>query len=218
MFAVANAGITNDLAYTNLSQYLNIPNFIDYMLINFYGANTDWRGAQLECGAASRAGVGLSLFFVGCGVDVRHRQRREHGSHWLKRAARPARFTRDCARIRSLSCSSVITPRNISFNNGPLTPGPAQARWKQRAAEIDRAIVSETARWVPGNTRDTWLNAESYVLSWFPQRAATFSINSATPACIHNSTRRCSRLRRIGAARFFSRAYKRKPFGRDLLH
>ncbi|HXJ71596.1 MAG TPA: chitobiase/beta-hexosaminidase C-terminal domain-containing protein, partial [Candidatus Dormibacteraeota bacterium] len=42
MFGIANGGITNDVAYTNLSQYLNIPNFIDYMLMNFYGANTDW--------------------------------------------------------------------------------------------------------------------------------------------------------------------------------
>jgi hypothetical protein len=45
MFAIADAGITNDLAYTNLSQYLNIPNFIDYMLMNFYAANTGLAGS-----------------------------------------------------------------------------------------------------------------------------------------------------------------------------
>ena len=42
MFGIANAGITNDVAYTNLAQYLNIPNFIDYMTMNFYAANGDW--------------------------------------------------------------------------------------------------------------------------------------------------------------------------------
>jgi hypothetical protein len=40
----------------------------------------------------------------------------------------------------------------------------------QRATEIDRAIIGETARWGAGNTRQTWLNAQAAVRSWFPQR------------------------------------------------
>src|SRR5262249_16893398 len=58
------------------------------------------------------------------------------------------------------------------FNNGALTPGPAQSRWSTRQAEIDRAIICESARWGAGNTYQTWQTAETGVLAWFPQRTS----------------------------------------------
>jgi|GEM_PF-2237042 len=40
--AIANAGVADQAGYDALSQYLDIPNLIDYMMLNFYGGNLDW--------------------------------------------------------------------------------------------------------------------------------------------------------------------------------
>ena len=171
MFGLANAGVTNDTAYTNLSQYLNIPNFIDYMLMNFYAANTDWPGHNWN--AVRRRVPGAGFHFVswdaewtfGIGSDVNTDRTGESGGS-------PGTLY---ARLRAHPEFVVQFGDHAQkhlFNNGLLTPAPVQARWQKRSTEIDRAIVTETARWVPGVTRANWVSAESYVFSWFPQRTA----------------------------------------------
>ena len=42
MFEVASAGIASDEQYELLQTYLDVPGFIDYVLVNFYAANEDW--------------------------------------------------------------------------------------------------------------------------------------------------------------------------------
>ncbi|MCL1909972.1 MAG: CotH kinase family protein, partial [Kiritimatiellaeota bacterium] len=63
--------------------------------------------------------------------------------------------------------------RSFLYDDGPLTPENARARFRSRMDEIDSAIVAESARW--GNdgwlNRNQWLNACGYVLNDFiPQR------------------------------------------------
>jgi len=152
MFAVANAGITSDLAYTNLSQYLDVPNFIDYMLMNFYSANGDWPWHNWN--AARRRVPGATFHFfswdaewtfgIGNGVtaDLTGTSSGSPGVLYAKLRAHPE-FNRQFGDHVQQHC----------FNGGALTPAPAEARWSQRQAEIDRAIVGESARWGIGNTR-----------------------------------------------------------------
>jgi len=169
MFSVADAGITSDAAYTNLSRYLNIPNFIDYMLMNFYAANTDWPGHNWNAAGHTN---GLWHFFswdaewtFGIGNDVNtDRTGLSDGSPGRLYAALRAHpeFRREFG----------DRAQKYLFNGGALTPGPSQARWQQRADEINRAIVAELARWVWGTTHATWENAEASALGWFPQRTS----------------------------------------------
>ena len=58
------------------------------------------------------------------------------------------------------------------FNNGVLTPATALAMFNARTAEIDRAVVAESARWGDSKTatpltRDNWLNACNNVRGGF---------------------------------------------------
>ena len=39
---LANAGLSTPQQYAAIQQYLDVPNLIDYMLLNFYGGNQDW--------------------------------------------------------------------------------------------------------------------------------------------------------------------------------
>ena len=86
------------------------------------------------------------------------------------------------------------------FGDGAMTPANAQARFRSRMAEIDSAVVAESARWGHGRTRTGhWLPAcnavvDSYLAQrrdilvghlrnrgWFPSLAAPLlSTNSAT--------------------------------------
>src|SRR5690606_14418966 len=63
------------------------------------------------------------------------------------------------------------------FNDGRLTPNEVAAQFALRAAEIDKSIVAESARWgdakrEPPYTRDVeWANELSWVMNTFiPQR------------------------------------------------
>jgi hypothetical protein len=58
------------------------------------------------------------------------------------------------------------------FNNGPMTIAGAQNLFAARAAQIDSAIIAESARWgdaqtSPALTKDTWLNTIDYVLNTY---------------------------------------------------
>jgi hypothetical protein len=57
------------------------------------------------------------------------------------------------------------------YGDGALTPGNAKARVQSRMAEIDLAIIGESARWGRGRTRDaTWVPAANAVLAYLDQR------------------------------------------------
>ncbi len=171
MFSLAQAGITNDIAYTNLSQYLNVPNFIDYLLMNFYAANTDWPGHNWNAARRRVPGAGFHFFSwdaewsFGIGSDI-NTDRTGIGDGSPGQLFAALRVHPEFRRQFGDHAQRHL------FNGGALTPAAAQARWAKRQTEIERAIIPEIARWVPGVTPATWQAAEASVLSWFPQRTA----------------------------------------------
>lgn len=171
MFAIAGAGITNDVAYTNLSQYLNIPNFINYMLMNFYAATTDWPWHNWNAARRRAPGAGFHFFSwdaewsFGIGNDV-NTDRTGLGAG----DGSPGRLYAALRAHPEFRRQFGDHAQKYLFHGGALTPGPTRERWTKRAAEIDRAIIPESARWGAGYTHQTWLGAQSSVLAWFPQR------------------------------------------------
>jgi len=173
MFAIAGAGITNDVAYTNISRYLNIPNFIDYMMFNFYAVNSDWPWHNWNAARRRVPGAGFHFFSwdaewtfgIGGGVSTDRTPETGGSPGRLYTALRAhPEFRREFGDHVQKHC----------FDGGALTPGPGDARWAVRAAEIERAVVGESARWGNGYTLETWRSAESAVRAWFPQRTAIF--------------------------------------------
>ncbi|HUR47514.1 MAG TPA: lamin tail domain-containing protein, partial [Candidatus Saccharimonadales bacterium] len=171
MFAIANAGITNDLAYTNLNQYLDIPDFIDYMLLNFYAANTDWPGHNWNAARRRVPGAGYRFFTwdaewtLGIGADV-NGNRTTVGVN----DGSPGRLYANLRLHPEFLRQFGDHVQKHCFNGGVLTPASTDARWMKRAAELDRAIVGESARWGFGYDRQTWLTAQAAIRSYFAQR------------------------------------------------
>jgi hypothetical protein len=173
LLGLAGVPITSDAAYTNISQYLNIPNFIDYMMFNFYAVNADWPWHNWNAGRRRVPGAGFHFFSwdaewtFGIGGSVGTDRTPETGGS-------PGRLYAALRAHPEFRQQFGDHAQKHCFNGGALTPAAGDARWGKRAAEIERAIVGESARWGNGYTLETWRSAESSVRSWFPQRTAIF--------------------------------------------
>jgi hypothetical protein len=175
MFAIANAGITNDAAYTAIQQYLDIPSFVDYMLINLYAGNTDWPWHNWTAIRRRLPGAGFEFL----SWDAEWTLSDVNGNVVGVNTGAPGilyNALRAHPEFRQLFADRV---QQHFFNGGALTPAQVEARWLKRATEIDRAIVGESARWgdyrqQPAFTRNLqWLSEQNRLRSqYFPQRTA----------------------------------------------
>ncbi|TWT78239.1 CotH protein [Posidoniimonas polymericola] len=127
--------------------YLDIDNYIDYLLVNFYGGNVDWPHrnwyAVRERGADSTgfkfvswdAESTMNLF--GSNVNTNRLGVNEE-------AALPYSFLRNNEEFRLRFADHV---HRALFNDGALTTANTIARYESVLAEMDQAIVAESARW-----------------------------------------------------------------------
>ncbi|MDB4301844.1 CotH kinase family protein, partial [Akkermansiaceae bacterium] len=172
------SGVVNSGDWAKIQQVINIDNYIDYQLVNRYGANQDlktsgnWRAAG---GGAFPSGMP------------------EQMSPWDL-------FAWDSERtLESQTASSVpLDPMGVRgtlesnseyqvrladrvqkhfYGNGALTPAQTEARWEKYASDIDRAIIAESARWgdhrrATPYTRDAeWLTEQTRLYTdYFPVR------------------------------------------------
>jgi hypothetical protein len=174
MLGLADAGLSTDTAYTNISRYLNIPNFIDYMLMNFYVANVDWPFHNWTAARRRLPGAGFHFFswdaewVLGVGSDPTT-DRTGIGSG----DGSPGRLYNGLRMHPEFRLQFADRAQKHCFNGGALSPTATDARWAKVSSELDRGIVGETARWGAGYTRAEWLSADAQVRSWFSQRTAT---------------------------------------------
>ena len=180
-FCARPGGINSEAAYSNVVYNLDVPTFIDYMLMNFYGANQDWADHNYWTTGSPSHGVPFHYFSY------------DAEEMFLN-------ITNDLTGLPSIGSPGIIYnalrqwppfvrlfgdhAQKLLFNGGALTPDRAAARWMKRAHEINLAIISESARWGyfqppwvsgPVMTQDTWLAEQTNLLAnWFPQRTDIF--------------------------------------------
>ncbi len=145
MFTIAGGGLAGDAQYQLLQEYLDVPDFIDYMIANFYIGNDDW--AHQNWYATRNA------------VDPAGRWRYHS---WDAEKGMQGRFdnvtgkdndggpTRLHQRLTANAEYRMLFADRLHrhfFNDGVLTVENARALYRARADEIDRAIVGESARW-----------------------------------------------------------------------
>jgi len=175
MFSVANAGLASDAQYATIQQYLDVPNFIDYMITNYYIGNTDWAHQNWY---ATRNRVDPAGRWRYHTWDAEHVMetldedctgKDDSGgpTHLHRRLAEDAEY-------RLLFADHIY---GHLFNDGILTPAGAAALYQIRLDEVDRAVVGESARWgdnqeTTPRTRDVdWVRERDSLLNtYFPQR------------------------------------------------
>jgi hypothetical protein len=175
LVALAEAGITHETAYSNVCYYLDVPTFIDYLLINFYGANADWLGGNWWTVGSVTHGVPFHYFSWDA---ERALVSGTNDLPWIDPGCSVGLFylsLREYPEFRRLFGDHA---QRLLFNGGALTPERCAGRWMQRAQEIDLAIIAESARWGGTNatnggviTHADWLQEQNFLLTnWFPQR------------------------------------------------
>ncbi len=173
----AAADLSQTANYQAVTEYLDIPDFIDYMAVNFFAGNTDW--AHHNWYAARKRETGAKFHFFSWDAehtlksptdDVTHKNN-PGGPTYLHQQLRAN------AEYRQLFADRV---QRLFFNDGALTSASALQQFLERVDEIDSAIIMESARWGDVRrsnpyTRDVEWQAEIDFLQndFFPGRTQT---------------------------------------------
>ncbi|MGF7138873.1 lamin tail domain-containing protein [Roseimarinus sediminis] len=195
---VVNSGVVDDVNYQRIQgnnpdgtynpEYENlvdVVNLADYMLLNFYGGNTDWD--HHNWAAAKNRNNPLQGFNFFC-WDAEHILKsvdqnvlNENNDQCPSRIFQQLRKNETFVRLFS------DRVQHHCFNGGVLTPEAALQRWNNRTLQVEKALTAESARW--GDYRrdvhpyqtsgpfdlysytDHWLTQRDFMLStYFPER------------------------------------------------
>jgi hypothetical protein len=156
MFNLVRQG---NIDYAAVQEILDVPQFIDYMIVNLFGGNRDWphnnwyatRGA--EPGGKWRFHSWDAEFSLQ-DVNTNHIccYRATASGELLQRLSS---VSNGVPEFRQAFADAIH--RHL-FNGGLLTPQANIDRVNDIASRYERAIVGESARWGRGSTLETWRN------------------------------------------------------------
>ncbi len=202
LIEMANSGLGSNEAYQRIQgnnpdgsrnpemeSMLDVANLIDYMLINFYGSNTDWDHHNW---AAIRNRVEPGTGFKFFCWDAEHLLKSVNGNVLNENNNYcPSRIFQQLRKNKSFRLLFADRIQQLCFNGGLLTPGSATDRWNIRSAQVEAAIPAEAARWgdyrrdvhqfqTSGpfdlyNYDNYWVPQRRYMLdTYFPDRTSAF--------------------------------------------
>ena len=172
MISMANSK-SGDTLYRDIQQYLDIPNFIDYMILNIYGGTKDWPMNNWAAGR-NRTGGGFKFFAWDSEISLDKGNSDNTGmddygdtpSHLYYRLKTSPEF--------KLQFADRVY--KSMYNNGPLSAAGAASIYSALASEIAGPMADESARW--GDMRGSaqtrngqWTSVRNSLLnSYFPGR------------------------------------------------
>jgi hypothetical protein len=145
LFALAHSGLTTDAEWQELGGLLDLPAFIDFLIVNLYGANGDWDAVSNWYAARRRSPAGLWHFFVWDGERTLeevsdsgfHEDNGESPMHLFN-------LLRPKAKFRTAFADRV---QKHFFGSGPLTAANSGARFQRISRQLETPIIGEAARW-----------------------------------------------------------------------
>ena len=175
LISATSKNLSSASAYTAVQQQLDITNFIDYMLVNFYVGNTDWSHQNWYASSNHNNPEGRWRFHS---WDAEHVLKGINDNSVTKNnAASPTGFHQSLKRNKEYQVLFGDRIHRHFFNDGVLTPEKAAASYQARLDSIDEAIVAESARWGDNQrstpfTRDKeWVAEKNRLLQqYFPRR------------------------------------------------
>jgi hypothetical protein len=144
LVSLARSGPANPATYAAMSELLDLPAFIDYMLLNYYAGNSDWVDNNTYA-LRDRTRNGPFKFycwdaeetFLSTGTDSTGQQVTDTSTE-LHHALR------NNPEYRILFADRA---QKHLFNGGALTQARTDAIFLRHARKVDRAIVGDSARW-----------------------------------------------------------------------
>lgn len=175
-FNVLNAihGLARNEQYEKLRRSLNVTQYVDYLLLNYYAGNQDWGENKNWYAIRRRTPPEPFQYFVWDGEQILHDVQ---DNTVIDPYEMPFRLAEELKRNAEFRIAFADRVQKHFFNDGALTPAACAARWMKRANEVDRAVIAESARWgyyrrSQPFTRDReWVvEQKRLVRSYFPQR------------------------------------------------
>lgn len=171
--------------YTNLKQLLDLPQFIDYMLLHFYVGHEDWFRNKNWYMIRPRDGSRGFFYLPWDGEMILG----EPSVNRVSATDLPSDLHPKLARLDQYRIDFADRVHRHFFNDGALTPAENISRWMARAREVELPLIAESARWGDYRrdvhqyqsgpyelyTRDNQWRAEQnrLVNTYFPNRTAT---------------------------------------------
>lgn len=152
MMVIANsANISTSAGYQAILPYLDVENFADYMLLHFYGDAEDWPHHNGYAAVNAVSGDGKIRFSVWDQEIALNKfsWNRYNSNNGNLTAGTLFQRLRLNPEFRLLFADRV---KKHLFDGGALSLAASQGRYMGIAAQIDKAIVAESARW--GDTAD----------------------------------------------------------------
>lgn len=181
--------IVNQSEWNQVTALLDVDNLIDYMLLNFYGGNQDWDDHNWYSARRRMAGAGYKFF----SWDGERTLESPGGQDrtGVNQADKPSRIYA-ALRGSTNTATNPLNAANVEFRfrfadriqkhmfvNGALTPTSGVNLWNEIEAQVDRAVIGESARWgdklrEPPYTRNSEFTTEVNRKrnTQFPQRTA----------------------------------------------
>ncbi|MCF8358497.1 MAG: lamin tail domain-containing protein [Prolixibacteraceae bacterium] len=158
MMKMVNAGLESNEAYQAIQgndpagmpnpeteAMVDVVNLTDYMIINFYGSNTDWDHHNW---AAARNRVNPDKGFKFFCWDAEHMVKTLNGNVLNENNEDcPSSIFQQLMKNKTFRRLFADRVQKHCFNNGALTPEETLARWLKRKAQIETAVYAESARW-----------------------------------------------------------------------
>ncbi len=166
----SDGGLADSEKYAAIKPYLDIDQFIDYLILNWYAGTRDWPENNWYAGLQNPSGQ--ARYFVWDGEECWIDGAKIHlGKEDLAGNPNTIKILFE-ALIENADFKMRLADRLFRhlFHEGALTDANAQARWLAINSLIERAIVGESARWGDARyerpiTRDDWLKARDNVLA-----------------------------------------------------
>jgi hypothetical protein len=181
---------SENLAYED---YLDVDNYIDYLLVNFYVGNVDWPHrnwyAARERGQDS-TGYKFHMWDAESGMNLFGSNVNTNRLDANVEAAEAYSYLRQNEAFRLRFADRA---QRALFNGGALTPAEAIKRYESVLAEMESAIVAESARWgdmhrsTPLTAAQWEAESQSVINTFLTGRTSVF-VNQLRAAGLYPST------------------------------
>ena len=145
LMRLINAGITNEVTEKALRAELDVPAFIDFMLLNLYGANGDWDRASNWYAARRRNPPGLWQFLVWDGERTLENPQDNRLQDDDDQS--PTRIFQKLRQSPNFCREFATRARKHMAPGAALSADAAAARYRSMADHLEPALFAEALRW-----------------------------------------------------------------------
>ena len=146
MLAFARKGLSTPAALKTMEKYLDLPAFIDYMILNFYLGNFDWAHQNYYAARNKTQGSGFR-FYTWDAEHVMRYSELEYNNINKSDEGGPTEIHTHLKKNADYRMMFADAVYRYFFNGGTLTPESFRESFLYRKNEIEKAVILESARW-----------------------------------------------------------------------